>query len=69
MREHRLFVLDGGLLARVEVLLQVDQARPSADHTQDLRLPIHHVLVFEYLLDGHEFSRLLPLGLNSPKQK
>lgn len=63
LREHGLLVGDSGLLARVEVLLQVDQAALPADQAQNLGLPIHHVFILQYLLDCYQFARLFPLSL------
>ena len=52
------------LLRCVEVLTQVQQAALVPYQLQYLSLPIHHVLILEYLLYRHDLSCLLQLSLH-----
>lgn len=68
-REHGLLSQDLGLRCCVEVLPQVEQGRLIPNELQYLRLTIHHVLVFEDLLDGHDFTSCFNFSLHKDKIK
>ena len=62
--ENGLLPCNQSLLARIKVVAQIDQAALVAYDLQNLSLPIHHVLVFQNLLDGHYFASILLLSLH-----
>lgn len=52
---------------RVEVVSQVNQTGLILNLLQNLRLPVHHVLVFKDLFDGNYFASRSYLSLHQVK--
>ena len=60
-------ILDRGWHTRVKGVSQVEQTRMILNHAKDLGLPIDHVLVLQYLLNGNNLSRCKYFGLKQKK--
>ena len=61
--EDGLLALDSRGEARIKVFPQVDQRVLVANKLEDLGLSVHHVLVFQDLLDGDDLASGFDLGL------